>query len=98
MNWRWKNVPRKTLNRFEAMVRLYGQMNLETEVKCANCCNFVYCNNRPKCVIYGVTNYDDTDWHPNVNACGHYQIERDADDVAVRKLMPIEVWVKSDER
>ena len=57
------------------IAEMHKRFGIYRGVKCGGCCNCAsYTQSRKwyKCLVYGFTNAESTDWRISYNACGHY--------------------------
>ena len=64
-------MPRK----IEVMYAFFGRYAGREPKQCKHCCNFIrkkYSNTYRKCLVYGDTNGESTDWKSGYEACGMF--------------------------
>jgi len=61
--------------KIEAMYKLFGRYTGKQSKQCKDCCNFIrkeYNRTYFKCLVYGDTDSEATDWRASYEACGMF--------------------------
>jgi hypothetical protein len=64
--------------KIEAMYQFFGRYTGKEFQQCKDCCNFIrkqYNHTYRKCLIYGDTDSEATDWKASYEACGMFNTE-----------------------